>query len=161
MKPKRATSFTLLFFVISYIVFSTIVVTKIFNKKPSNNVITASIADVNLAPPKLFNETIKIVQDNNMPIAIEKLQQITVNLNIKSPLQMNTLLGEKNSQNAYITLIHGIDNTFKYRGFLYNALIMRKALLGLGSTADFIVMLGFTTLGNIFSNRGWHVFNVP
>jgi hypothetical protein len=60
----------------------------------------------------------------------------------------NSLLGTQKSKFAYITLIHGIDNTFTYRGFLYNALIMRKSLTSLGSTADFIVMLGFTTQGD-------------
>ena len=60
----------------------------------------------------------------------------------------NSLQGTQKSKFAYITLIHGIDNTFTYRGFLYNALIMRKSLTSLGSTADFIVMLGFTTQGD-------------
>lgn len=69
-------------------------------------------------------------------------------MNILSPLKINTLYGKQISKFAYITLIHGIDNTFSYRGFLYNVLIMRKSLLTLGSTADFIVMLGFTTLGD-------------
>ena len=32
------------------------------------------------------------------------------------------------SKNAYVTLISGIDKNLKYRGFLYNALIMKKAL---------------------------------
>lgn len=70
-----------------------------------------------------------------------------------SPLEINVLLGIKKSKFAYITLIHGIDNTFTYRGFLYNALIMKKALSRLGSTADFIVMLGFTTLGDTLDYR--------
>ena len=65
-----------------------------------------------------------------------------------SPLKINVLLGTKKSNFAYITLLHGIDNTFSYRGFLYNVLIMRKSLVDMGSTADFIVMLGFTTLGD-------------
>jgi hypothetical protein len=64
-----------------------------------------------------------------------------------SPLKLNTLLGTQKSRFAYITLLHGIDNTFSYRGFLYNALITKKSLSALGSTADFIVMIGFTTLG--------------
>ena len=45
---------------------------------------------------------------------------------------------------AYVTLLHGIDKSNRYRGFLYNALIMKKALTDLGSTADFIVLVGFT-----------------
>jgi hypothetical protein len=46
-------------------------------------------------------------------------------MNILSPLKINTLYGVQKSKFAYITLIHGIDNTFSYRGFLYNVLIMR------------------------------------
>jgi hypothetical protein len=45
---------------------------------------------------------------------------------------------------AYITLLHGIDDSFKYRGYLYNIMIMKTALQSLGSTADFLVMIGFT-----------------
>ena len=48
------------------------------------------------------------------------------------------------SKNAYVTLIAGMDQRFKYRGFLYNAIIMRKALREKGSTADFIAMLGLS-----------------
>ena len=70
-----------------------------------------------------------------------------------SPLKINVLLGTRKSKFAYITLVHGIDNTFSYRGFLYNALIMKKSLADLGSTADFIVMLGFTTLGDTLDHK--------
>jgi hypothetical protein len=52
------------------------------------------------------------------------------------------------SKYAYVTLIHGIDDSFKYRGYLYNVMIMKTALASFGSTADFIVLLGFTTNGN-------------
>lgn len=45
---------------------------------------------------------------------------------------------------AYVTLLHGIDTTFSYRGFLYNCLIVRKALEQLNTEADFIVLVGFT-----------------
>jgi hypothetical protein len=48
------------------------------------------------------------------------------------------------SPNAYVTLISGIDKKFRYRGFLYNALIMKKALHELGSTADFVAMIGYS-----------------
>ena len=48
------------------------------------------------------------------------------------------------SKNSYITLLSGIDKSLKYRGFLYNTLIMKDSLLKLGSTADFIVLIGFT-----------------
>lgn len=51
--------------------------------------------------------------------SIEKLHEKTElqqpeNLNIKSPLQINKLLGKQNSKFAYITLVHGIDNTFRW-----------------------------------------------
>ena len=55
------------------------------------------------------------------------------------------LLGPQTSRHAYVTLIHGIDNTFSYRGYLYNCLIMRSVLQRLGSTADFIALVGFTS----------------
>lgn len=51
----------------------------------------------------------------------------------------------QNSKNAYVTLISGINKSLKYRGFLYNAIIMKKALLKLGSTADFIALIGFSS----------------
>lgn len=47
------------------------------------------------------------------------------------------------SKYAYATLLSGFTPEFKYRGFVYNALIMRKALRETGSTADFIVMAAF------------------
>jgi hypothetical protein len=48
------------------------------------------------------------------------------------------------SKYAYVTLISGITNNFAYRGFLYNTLIMRKSLVQLGSTADFIALIGYS-----------------
>lgn len=45
---------------------------------------------------------------------------------------------------AYVTLLHGIDDTFSYRGYLYNCFIVKKALTEQGSKADFIVLIGFT-----------------
>lgn len=57
-------------------------------------------------------------------------------------------LDPPNSKYAYVTLIHGIDESFKYRGYLYNVMIMKTALASYGSTADFIVLLGFTQDGD-------------
>lgn len=48
------------------------------------------------------------------------------------------------SRFAYVTLISGIDRKYKYRGFLYNALIMHRSLEAQGSTADFIAMIGYS-----------------
>jgi hypothetical protein len=50
----------------------------------------------------------------------------------------------QNSKYAYVTLISGIDSSFKYRGFLYNTLIMKKSLSDAGSLADFIALIGFS-----------------
>ena len=47
------------------------------------------------------------------------------------------------SKNLYVTLISGIDSSFRYRGFLYNTLIMKQALVAAGSTADFMALIGF------------------
>eukprot|EP01041_Mallomonas_annulata_P009407 gene9407-19521_t len=60
--------------------------------------------------------------------------------------QSSTVIGNSKRQSpkfAYVTLLHGIDSTFRYRGFLYNTLIMKQALSKLGSTADFIALVGF------------------
>lgn len=51
----------------------------------------------------------------------------------------------QNSNFAYVTLISGIDESMAYRGFLYNALIMKLALHKLGSKADFIAMIGYSS----------------
>lgn len=54
------------------------------------------------------------------------------------------IAGRQGSPFAYITLMHGIDDSLSYRGFLYNAILMKRALHRLGSTADFLVLVGFT-----------------
>jgi hypothetical protein len=46
---------------------------------------------------------------------------------------------------AYVTLLHGVDETLRYRGFFINALISRKSLTDAGSKADFAILLGFTS----------------
>lgn len=51
---------------------------------------------------------------------------------------------QQNSKFAYVTLMHGLDETFKYRGFLYSAIIMKRLLQRFGSKADFLVMVGFS-----------------
>ena len=79
-------------------------------------------------------------------------------LDVDEPLQNNTTILDSNklsssgqhevvllqARYAYVTLLHGIDSTFSYRGFLYNCLIVKKALDAQGSIADFIVLVGFT-----------------
>lgn len=51
---------------------------------------------------------------------------------------------DERKKHAYVTLMHGIDDTYSYRGFLYNCFIVKKALMEQGSQADFIVLIGFT-----------------
>ena len=59
------------------------------------------------------------------------------------PMSEESMKSLQKSPHAYVTLLSGIDSTFRYRGFLYNTMIMKEALQDLGSTADFIVMIGF------------------
>ena len=54
---------------------------------------------------------------------------------------------KQHSRFAYVTLLSGIDSSFKYRGFLYNILIMKRALLQTGSVADLIVLIGISETG--------------
>jgi hypothetical protein len=75
----------------------------------------------------------------------EILESIHEDMNRQdNPLAVTPRDGTISSPYAYITLLHGIDDSFKYRGYLYNIMIMKTALQSLGSTADFIVMIGFT-----------------
>ena len=64
---------------------------------------------------------------------------IISNIHGKSNIKFQSL---QKSNNAYVTLIAGLDNTYKYRGFLCNAIIMKHALKQFGSTADFIALIG-------------------
>jgi hypothetical protein len=50
----------------------------------------------------------------------------------------------QSSRYAYVTLISGIDTSFKYRGFLYNAIIIKKSLNDLNSKADFVALIGYS-----------------
>ena len=51
---------------------------------------------------------------------------------------------KQKSKFAYVTLLSGIDSSYKYRGFLYNVLIMKRALKQSGSSADFIALIGLS-----------------
>lgn len=51
---------------------------------------------------------------------------------------------KQHSKFAYVTLLSGIDSSLKYRGFLYNVLIMKRALLHAGSVADLIALIGIS-----------------
>jgi len=80
-------------------------------------------------------------------LVLDNTSQIKL-VNNDSPneqIQQNQhLLPAPQSKYAYVTLISGIDNSFRYRGFLYNCLIMRRALRDAGSTADFIALIGYS-----------------
>lgn len=79
-------------------------------------------------------------EENSIP-------SIATDSNPSTPSNKPTISTET-SPFAYVTLISGIADDFKYHGFLYNALIMRKALTDMGSTADFVVLLGFNQREN-------------
>jgi len=80
---------------------------------------------------------------------------------------------KQNAKNAYVSLVHGIDSSFRYRGFLYNALITCKALRELGSLADFIALVGYSSYKeeenkhifqediNLLENAGIRVYYLP
>lgn len=65
----------------------------------------------------------------------------------------NSVIEKKSTAKyAYVTLLSGIDKSLRYRGFLYNALIIKRALDQLGSTADFITLIGYRLFSSsIFS----------
>jgi len=57
---------------------------------------------------------------------------------------LTKMMEDQKSKYAYVTLIAGIDESFRYRGFLYNAMIMKRALSVAGSQADFIAMIAYS-----------------
>lgn len=77
--------------------------------------------------------------DNKIMYNQEAVRQEMVDVRNK-PLPNPT----QKSRYAYVTLLSGLSKSFGYRGFLYNALIMHRSLERLGSTADFIVLIGYS-----------------
>lgn len=98
------------------------------------------------ASEKFENQPIKDVLFGNQP----NLLRLTFDERIdkQNPISVST------SKFAYVTLLSGIDNSFRYRGFLYNTIIMKRALEEYGSKEDFIVMIGFS-----HSEKNLTVFN--
>lgn len=102
----------------------------------------------------IFFET-AVVPNHPIQNLIDKTTQqgiVAIAQSSLSTPQINTAITEKNkdvanptqsSRWAYVTLISGIDKSRKYRGFLYNAIIMRKALKSFGSNADFVALIGY------------------
>jgi hypothetical protein len=74
---------------------------------------------------------------NEKPIPSET-HGLVENVPSNLKLQLNT------RKYSYVSLLHGIDSTLAYRGYLYNILIAKKSLDALGSIADFTVLVGFT-----------------
>jgi hypothetical protein len=89
--------------------------------------------------PSSIHSRFSLIDPSSPSIPQEKKDQVTSGDDI---LPEFTPL-DKPSRYAYVTLIHGIDETFAYRGYLYNCIVMKKSLDTLGSKMDFIAMIGF------------------
>ena len=106
-----------------------------------------------------------IKPNNNIPTPLQVQQEIDQTVKDLHTLETEQPLPNppQKSKNAYITLLSGINPDFTHRGYLYNALIMKKSLEDLGSTADFIVMIGFQndpSKGNIPPSYYTHDLNL-
>ena len=88
------------------------------------------------------NQTTSI---NTVPIIMKDIGTTTTS----TTLTTTATTVATTSKYAYVTLLSGIDTSYKYRGFLYNALIMKKSLLETGSIADFIVMVAYHNINDI------------
>lgn len=104
---------------------------------------------------KTFQDTTKIafedVSHNMLPIVhppveVQGVQPVHVDTSA-SPHAVVSPSATTNARYAYVTLIHGIDETFRYRGYLYNVMIMKTALHSYGSEADLVVLIGFSKGG--------------
>mmetsp|Transcript_10959 Transcript_10959/g.15087 ORF Transcript_10959/g.15087 Transcript_10959/m.15087 type:complete len:448 (+) Transcript_10959:3-1346(+) len=102
----------------------------------------------------------------------ENVAEIAPKFSISSTEQEKEVSNSVLSSNkyAYVTLISGIDRSLKYRGFLYNALIIKRALNQLGSSADFITMIGYNDIADkelfkedikLLESNGIIIFNLP
>ena len=88
-----------------------------------------------ISPPAPQDETLELNNEQTH----QQQRNVITNKNIPEDA--------KNSRYAYVTLIHGIDDTFRYRGYLYNVMIMKTALHSFGSEADLVVLIGFSKGG--------------
>jgi hypothetical protein len=70
---------------------------------------------------------------------------------IKDLPTASSIVNPMNKKHAYVTIMHGIDDTGGYKGYFYNILTMKSRLSRLGSKADFIAMVGFTKPGIVSS----------
>lgn len=76
---------------------------------------------------------------STQPTAAETIRGEEAITNVSIPFAK-----KESSPYAYVTLIAGIDKSYKYRGFLYNTLIMKRSLVQEGSTADFVALVGYS-----------------
>jgi hypothetical protein len=118
---------------------------------------------------KIFNNTQSIISKQILTKQYINTNNINKLENISNNLENENLILNQKSKFAYVTLLSGIDTTFQYRGFLYNTLIMKKSLNDLGSTADFIVLIGYSNEDdtkpfesdiNLLRNYGIIIYNL-
>lgn len=92
-------------------------------------------------------QQLQLQQQKQVPV--QDSQKSAAAANLATPLPSSSIESpSQGSPYAYVTLISGIDEALTYRGFLLNAILMRKSLKEFGSTADFVVMLGFSSQGD-------------
>jgi hypothetical protein len=82
--------------------------------------------------------SVSITDKDNITTELSSISKVD-----NSPSVLSSTTASR-SRFAYVTLMHGIDRSFQYRGFLYNVLIMKKMLRKFGSNADFIAMIGYS-----------------
>lgn len=105
------------------------------------------------------NHKIEIISNN--ALSSSNIAETNDSKTKLDPVEVNTLKSNhahdnhitqpniiENTEYAYVTLLHGIDNTYRYRGYLYNMLVMKSSLHKLGSKYDFIVLIGFSESNN-------------
>lgn len=127
-----------------------------FQPMLSDNYLSIVIADLNdsLIGAAAAMHTVSIKEDIPMySFADDDHDRFQQERNGSSSSRSHHLDGIQQPKYAYVTLLHGVDTTFSYRGFFYNCLITRKSLVTLGSTADFVVLVGFTYGSN--PNNSW------
>jgi hypothetical protein len=122
-----------------------------------------SITDSSLKGGERGREGAATITTSTLPNETEEVDEEEKN-------RLQTARGAK-SKNAYVTLISGIDDSFKYRGFVYSALIMKKALSVAGTYSVLLVFLPFLVhsdglfvsldllLRACFSDTTWHETN--
>lgn len=101
----------------------------------------------NLAPPSVYSAGPLTVTGTATVAPSSTVAVISANSTFSIPrlVSKETIEDAHNSEFAYVSLLHGIDDSFAYRGFLYHAILVKKALEQLGSKMDFILLIGFSS----------------